>query len=106
MAWPVLIIGLLLIISGFRGKTDEFVQTVKEDFTGQPNFLVWVAAVFAIGSLGAIKPLKPVSDGLFVLVLVVLILSNRGFFAELSRQINAPSSGNKSVEPIKLFSKG
>lgn len=91
MAWPVLIIGLVLVIAGFRGQTDEFVSTVREDFTGQPNFLYWVAAVFAIGALGAIKPLRPVSDGFFVLILVALILSNRGFFAELTRQLNAPS---------------
>jgi len=91
MAWPVLLIGLVLIIAGFRGETDKFAETVKEDFTGRPNFLYWVAAVFAIGSLGAVKPLRPVSDGLFVLLIVVLILSNRGFFASLSQQINAPA---------------
>jgi len=91
MAWPVLLIGLVLIIVGFRGETDKFVSTVREDFTGQPNFLYWVVAVFAIGSLGAIKPLRPISDGFFVLILVVLILSNRGFFGELTRQINAPN---------------
>jgi len=91
MAWPVLLIGLVLMIAGFRGETDKFTETVKEDFTGQPNFLYWVAAVFAIGSLGAIKPMRPVSDAFFVLLLVVLLLSNRGFFAQLSRQINAPA---------------
>lgn len=92
MAWPVLLIGLVLVIVGFRGETDKFAETVREDFTGQPNFLFWVVAVFGIGAMGAVKPLRPISDGFFVLILVVLILSNRGFFAELSRQINAPAA--------------
>lgn len=91
MAFPVLLIGLVLVIAGFRGETDKVVETIREDFTGRPNFITWVAAIFAIGALGSIKSLRPVSDGLFVLVLLVLVLSNRGFFAELERQINAPA---------------
>jgi len=90
MAFPVLLIGLVLIIAGFRGETDKFAETVKEDFTGQPNFVFWVAAVFGIGAMGAIKPLRPISDAFFVLILVVLLLSNKGFFGELNRQISAP----------------
>jgi hypothetical protein len=91
MAWPVLIIGLVLIIVGFRGEMDKFEETVREDFTGQPNFLFWVVAVFLVGALGSLKSMRPVSDGFLALIVISLLLSNRGFFAEFSRQINAPS---------------
>lgn len=78
-----LLVGALFIYTGFNGKLGELASLVKEDFSptdGSPGFAVWVIAIFVIGAIGYYKPAKPLSNAFLVLVIVSLILSNRGFF--------------------------
>lgn len=74
MPFALLIIGVVLLVSAVRNTQDDLFNLVKGDFTGQGNFVFWVASLLIIGAVGYIPKLKPVSDGFLILVLVVLFL--------------------------------
>lgn len=87
MGFIVIIIGLLLSIAAARGKHRELGELVKGDFTGPNNFFAWVVAILVIGGLGYIKSLKPLTDAFLVLLILVLFLSNGGFFNRLTTDL-------------------
>jgi len=79
--------GIVLIVAAVRGKQDELFELLKGDFTGPNSFLVWFAALGTVGAAGYIPGLAPVSRAFLVLVLVTLILSNRGFFSKFTNAV-------------------
>ncbi len=86
-----LIVGALLIIVAINNKLPELQSLVSGDLRvndkGKAGFLVWIAAIFAIGAIGYAKPLKPVANSFLVLIVVVMLLSNRGFFTNFAKAI-------------------
>ena len=96
-----IVVGAVLLIVAVRGTyqnagginaTDGqgLFPLVKADIEpGQKgNFLAWFAAIFAIGALGYIQELKPIANTMLALVILVLLLSNGGFFAQLKTAVN------------------
>lgn len=81
MPFVLAIIALLLIIAGVRNQLGTLFNLAIGDFTGQGNFIYFVAAIIVVGSIGYIDKLKPVSDAFLVLIIVVLFLHNKGVFA-------------------------
>lgn len=102
MPFAFIIIGLVLLVSGVRNTQDDLFTLVKGDFTGQNNFIFWTISILIIGAVGYIPRLKPVANSFLVLVIVVLFLSNKGFFANFNQQIGATetSSENFSVQTL------
>lgn len=86
----LLLIGVVLIVAGARGKSSELGAIVQDDFVSQPSYFVWILAVATIGIIGSFKPLKEASNAFYALLIIVLLLSNRGFFAEFNRQVFGP----------------
>lgn len=91
-----LIAGVLFFVAAIRGKeaTSELIDTLRDDFTGPGNFFVWALAVGCVAGLGYVPKLKPLSNALFVLVILALILahsnkSGKNFVTEFFRQIRA-----------------
>lgn len=84
----LLIVGLVLVVTGFRGTTEALGQQIAEDFSGEGNFTAWVVAILFIGALGYIPGFRPVSNGLLVLLILVILLAdqkdNQGFFNKFS----------------------
>jgi hypothetical protein len=68
------------------------------------NFIYWGIALFIIGAAGYYKPLKPLSNAFLGLVILVLFISNRGFFARFMEQIKSTTiaqsnfSASNSIE--------
>jgi hypothetical protein len=103
MPFALLIIGIVLIVVAVRDTQDQFITLVKGDFSGPGNFTWWVIALLMIGSLGYITRLRPIADGLLVLILLALVLSRGrpdqpggGFFKQFTDAISSigkPSSG-------------
>ena len=85
----LLLLGIMFLTAAVRGKdkVDLLFSTIKDDFTGPNNFLEWGVALFVIGAVGYYKPLKPVSTAFMTLLIVVLFLSNKGFFEKFMSQI-------------------
>jgi hypothetical protein len=100
MPFALLVIGVVLIVSAINGTQSQLVLMLRRDFTGTGNFVYWLAALLAIGAIGYIEKLKPVSDGFLVLVILVLLLSRGnpkfnsagGFFKQLTTALGATGS--------------
>jgi len=85
MGFAFILIGLVLIITGANNKVELFTDTVKDDLSGFSGFFL---AILLIAALGAVKPLKGVSDGFLILVFLVLFLrSDTGVFDQLKTNL-------------------
>lgn len=90
MPFAFIVVGIVMLVSGVKGTNDQLVTLIKGDLTGQNSFVHWMVAILIIGVIGYIKPLQPISHMFLVLVIVVLIVANRGVFSAFNSQIFAP----------------
>lgn len=84
MAFVLVTVGLLMIVTGARGTYAQFGSQVASDFTGSQPFTYWLAAIGAVGSIGYIDALRTFSRLFLTLILVSMVLANKGFFAKLT----------------------
>lgn len=73
MVLLALFIGAILIVAAVRNSQGALFDALYKDV---PGYVVWAAAIFAIGAIGFIPGLKPVSRGLLALVIVVIVMNN------------------------------
>lgn len=97
MPYVLIAFGALLTIAGARGTEGALFTLLKGDFTGKGSFVWWSLSILLIGSLGYIKETKTLANSILALVLIVLILSNRGVFAQF---ISATRSGTVSPPAV------
>lgn len=113
MPFFFIIIGIGLIVIGYRGTQDEFFALIKSDFTGPGNFLIFATGIFVVGLVGYVPKLKGLSDAfLGLIILVILISANKqghDFFSEFwqgiqgtqtSTSVAAPNLSVPAVPPI------
>jgi len=106
MPFAFIIVGIVMLISGVRGKSANLLTLLKGDLTGSNNFVYWILSILVIGSLGYVDEFKTLSRALLGLVLVVLILADDkngsgGFFATLQSDLKQlGASGGTSVASI------
>lgn len=92
MPFALVTIGLLLVITGFQNTYSQLGSQIAKDFTGPANFTYWIIALGVVGALGYNDSLKPFSRAFMALIVVVIFLSNKGFFAALNQAIQAGTS--------------
>ena len=107
MPFALLIIGAFLLIAAVRGTTDGpsgLFALVAGDFTGSPNFTFWIVAILLIGAIGYIQKIKPLSDAMLVLVILVLFLSKGnpgavggGFFNQFTSALNTTTTATPTA---------
>lgn len=68
-----LFIGAILIVAAIRNSQGALFSALAQDV---PDFVIWAAAILAIGAIGFIPNLKPVSRGILALVIVVIVMNN------------------------------
>jgi len=88
----LLIVGVLIIVVAIRNTQNQLGALVVNDFTGPGNFFYWIAAIFIIGALGYVDELKAPSRAMLALILIALLISNRGFFNSFVAQLSAGSA--------------
>jgi len=93
MPFVLLVVGLALVVSAARNTQGQLTSLIKADLTGPDSFVPWIVALAIIGGLGYVKPIKPITDAFLVLVIIVLFLSNGGFFAKFIQQTGIQSKG-------------
>lgn len=97
MTLVVLMIGAIIVIAALRNSQGALASALYEDV---PGFLVWAAAILAVGAIGFIPRMKPVSRALLGLVITVLILRNyKGILAGFQNAWQSPppvSTGTSS----------
>lgn len=104
MPLALVLLGVLFLTAAVRGNkcngqqcSDLLFTTLKSDFTGPNNFIYWGLALFIIGAAGYYKPLKPLSNAFLGLVILVLFISNKGFFQKFADQIKTTTVAQSSV---------
>lgn len=80
MPFALVIIGLIMVVSGVKGTHEALGAQLRSDF--QP-FVMWMAAIGAIGALGYVPELRRFSHYFMALIIVGMVLSNKGFFPRL-----------------------
>jgi hypothetical protein len=98
MPFALVTIGLIMVITGVKNTHAEFGALVKSDFTGPGNFTYWVIALGAVGSVGYIQSLRPLSHAMLALIIIVMLLKNGGFFTKLQ---DALKQGPESIPANK-----
>lgn len=89
MPLAFLLIGIIFLVAAVRGLHKELFAALKSDFTGPNNFIFWAVSLWAIIAIGYFKPLKPLSNAFLALVVLVLLLQNKGFFDKFMAQIRS-----------------
>jgi hypothetical protein len=80
MPFALIAVGLLLAIAGARNTQGQLFSLLKGDFTGNQSFIWWSVSILAVGSVGYVKSLKGLANAFLALVLIVLVLHNKGVF--------------------------
>lgn len=86
-----LLVGILLVIVAINDKLPDLTKLAHDDFVSSsngPSFTVWIVAIIAVGAIGYVQALKPVANAFLALIIVVLILSNKGFFAQFTQTVS------------------
>lgn len=96
MPFVLVLVGILMIVTGAQGTYRQFGAQVASDFTGKGNFVYWVASIGIVGAVGYIKSLETISRMLMALIIISMVLSNRGFFAKFAQAIK---QGPKAPQP-------
>ena len=95
MALVLLAIGAVLVVTAVRGTQAALFSLLGQDV---PAFVIWAAAIIAIGVVGFIPGLKPVSRGILALVILAVILTQyrnilAGFAAADTATAGAATTG-------------
>jgi hypothetical protein len=89
MPYALVIIGLLMIITGINNTYSQFGSQLQNDFSGSKSFIVWILAIGSVGALGYIKDLRTFSHYFMALILISMVLANKGVFQNLQAQVAA-----------------
>lgn len=91
MPYILVLFGTILFVAGIRNTQGTLWTLLKGDLTGQDSFLVWIAAIAVVGGIGYIPKLKPLSIALLTLLLIVLVIKDKGVFAQLASFVQNPN---------------
>lgn len=89
-----------MILTGVKNTYAQFGSTVAGDFTGKGNFTYWLASLGAVGALGYIDALREFSRYFMALIIIAMVLANKGLFAQLTAFLqNGPKAPNAVADP-------
>lgn len=89
MPYALVIIGLLMIVTGINDTYRQFGSQVAGDFTGNKSFIVWIVAIGSVGALGYVKELRSFSHYFMALIVISMVLANKGVFANFQAALKA-----------------
>lgn len=95
MPFVLIVIGVILLVTAIQGTTGQLGSMLRQDVFpgGGKGYLYWFVAIFLIGAIGYEPKLRPISRGLLVLVVLVLLISQGGFFAKFSQALGQIGQG-------------
>lgn len=106
MPFALIFAGLMLIITGFQNTYQPFGKLVAGDFTGPNNFIYWVISISLVGALGYNKDLQPFSRAFMGLIILDMIISNKGVFAKLNTALSSGTSQSDTTIGASLPGSG
>jgi len=93
MLLVAIIIALIVIVASLRNSQGTLFAALVTDV---PGYVVWAAALVAVGAIGYVKPLKNISDALIVLIITVLLVNN---YKNIIAGVQGVAQTNAGVTP-------
>ena len=91
MPFVLLFIGVGFFVIAVRGTEKQAVALLKSEFIGANSFFPWISSIIILCALGSIKTIRPITDSFVGLVILVMLLkADNGFFAAFNQQIRNP----------------
>jgi hypothetical protein len=87
MPFVLVVVGILMIVTGVQGTYAQFGTQVSKDFYGTGNFFYWLVAIGVVGAVGYYDPLRGISRLFMALVIISMVISNKGLFAKLQQTL-------------------
>lgn len=102
MPFVFLVFGALFLIVAIRGTQGDFFALIKSEMWGPQSFLPWASAILILGMAGYIKTVRPITDGLIGLILLAIILKDKGgvftqFNAALANPVASAAPASNAV---------
>jgi hypothetical protein len=88
--YALVIAGLVLVIAGVRNTQSALFALLQGDFTGNKSFVWWFLSILGIGAVGYVESVKPLANAFLALLLIVLILANKGVFQNFTNALKNP----------------
>lgn len=89
MAFLLTFGGLIMIVTGVNNTHGQLGAQLRSDFSGDKSFVPYAIALGSVGALGYVNALRQFSHLFMALILISLVLSNKGFFQNFTAGINA-----------------
>ena len=92
MPVAILLIGILLLVTVYKGNTTEVFAQVETDILGDgssPGFMLWVGAILFLAAAGSILGLQKTSKLFIGLVLAVFILKQNGLWTKVESALTS-----------------
>ena len=103
MPFALLLFGIVLIVAGVRGKESDLFALLQKDFTGPNNFTYWAVVILILGMVGYVPKLRTLANSFLVLLLLVLFLNKKGFFAQFQNAIETTSvAGMTNTQGVRI----
>lgn len=104
MLLVALFIGVILIVAAIRNSQNALFSALVEDV---PAYIVWGAAIVAVGAIGYIPGLKPASRAMLALIFVVIVLKNYDTIIKGFKSAATPNVGKTdATKTTALFPGG
>ena len=100
MPFALVLIGLIMIVTGARGTYAQFGTLVAGEFnppSPQHSFLYFIAGLGGVGAIGYIPALRTFSRLFLALVLIGIVIADKGFFANFTAAL---AQGPKPPDPV------
>ena len=102
MPYALIIAGIVLTVAGVRNTQSTLYSLLAGDFTGSKSFIWWTLSILGIGAVGYVEDLKGLANAFLALILIVLILANKGVFAQFTAALKgaipaAPTGGTATT---------
>lgn len=88
MPLALLLIGVIILVTAFRGTTGQLASRIKGDLIGPNNFTLWLLALLIIGGISYIPGFKGFANAFLVLIILGILLAHNGFFENFQAAIN------------------
>lgn len=102
MPLAAIIIGAVLLDLAFRGTEHEFAKQLGQDFGQGSEFLAWAASIAILGALGYVPALRQVSKLALALVILVMVIRNKGGFQQIAQLIEHPPAPAPAI-PLSSY---
>lgn len=99
MAFLLVLIGVIVGITALRNSQGDLAGLLQTDLTNTQLY-AWAGAIIAIGLLGYIPRFETASRLLLGLVVLVLLISNNGVFAQFQQAFANPPQPSTPPQPV------